>query len=113
MKTTKAQLQADLAATSKNELLACIALNEMVRGNVQWFKLGKVKVGVCQPACAHGGVIIQTDCSGSSPSSVAEYFEDWFKRLADYGHSAIPEINQLRELSYLAQEYIRTAQAAA
>lgn len=113
MKTTKIQLQSQLSALQKSETAACIAMNELIRGTVQWFKLGKLKVGVCQPRGAHGGIVIQTDCTGTKPYSVAQYFEDWFKMMESYGPSSIPEVIQLRELSWLAQEFIRTEQAKA
>lgn len=111
MKITKLQLQKDLNCLSREIHAQSVALNSIIRGNVQWFKLGKSKVGICQPTSAHGGVVIQTDLSAIPVFSIVEFFEDWFKRLQDYGPSQVQEIQQLRELSWIAQEYVRSEQS--
>lgn len=111
MKTTKAQLESDVQSLSRENHATSVALNEIIRGRVQWFKLGKIKVGVCQPAGPHGGIVIQTDMSASPVFSFVQFFEDWFKPLQDCGSSGIAELQQLRELSWLAQEYIRAEQS--
>ena|ERR1035441_4552220 len=89
-----------------------IALQESVNEGITWFGLGNVRIGVCRPEGAHGGVVLDSwkdnDCEERYTS--AYYWEEWWPKVRDsFGNDEIAI--KRRELACKAQEFINQAQS--
>lgn len=111
MKTTKAQLEKDLAASQADATATQIALNDVLNNQVKWFRKGNHALGVCRPTGAHGGIVIARMKSGASHYSCAYYWERYiphFKTLP----SSDKEFSDQREIAFQAETYINREQSA-
>jgi hypothetical protein len=88
-----------------------IALQESVNGGITWFGLGAVRIGVCRPDGAHGGIVLDSfKLKEQSRYTGAFYWEEWWPKVRDYFGNDEMAIKR-RELACKAQEFINQAQS--
>ena len=102
--TTKAQLQSDNDRLSKDAAVLHLALNDAINGKVQWFRKGKLSLGISRPAEAAGGIVIER----YDGYACAYYWEDWWPGVRDntLAWHQDTEAFSKRELAYKAHDWI-------
>lgn len=119
MKITKEMMAKDLDYYQKEASILHCVLNDLVRGEVRWFRQGSQALGISRACGAAGALVIHQSITISttgakkvrSKYACAYFWEHWFPKLRDQSvHVNDKEGEDLRAIAFQAHNWILNQQ---